>query len=79
MQGRTQRNRGAWGVFVAVLLAAGGCSSPCDKLAEAGCEQAGSGSEHCKKMQAQAAKAGLDEQRACKRALRLVDALSKNR
>lgn len=68
-----------FGVAVMALALLSACSSPCEKLAEVGCERAGADSEHCEKLRTQADRAEVDEQRACQRALRLVDSLGKNR
>lgn len=62
-----------------LTAALAGCGSPCEDLAAAACERAGTDSDHCKKMRAQAESPSVDEQRSCRRALRLVDTLSKNK
>lgn len=68
-------------LILAVALAASavGCSKPCDELAANACERAGESSETCQTIKEKATKASSEDQRACKKALDMVETLSKNK
>lgn len=56
-----------------------GCSKPCGELADHACERAGEGSETCLAIREKASKASSEDQRACRKALDMVETLGKNK
>lgn len=71
-----------WSLLVlafALAVPTAGCGKPCDELADNACERAGEGSETCQTIRDKASKASSEDQRACKKALDMVETLSKNK
>lgn len=66
-------------VTVLSLAGAGGCSSPCQDIAEIACRTAGEGSAECKAVRDKAARATSEDREACEVALELVESLEKVR
>lgn len=55
------------------------CAKPCNELRDLGCERAGETSKQCAELKEMAENAGLEDARACTRAIEIVNSLSKNK
>jgi hypothetical protein len=66
-------------VIAAVLACVAGCASPCQKLAERTCANAGAESPACKSMRDVATRNNADDRRSCEGALTFLSALDRSR